>query len=120
MFSFYIDPARIDPQDFLPAEMSRFSQACVKSTKPIDPKAPVLLPGEPAARMRAERLDQWRSVAGRHIQCVDCDGARCRRHRSKPSARLLDAMQRDALARSFWFIADTWKKLTNGLKRCRI
>lgn len=55
MFSFYVDPARIDPEHVLPAELSRFL-GFVKGTKPIDPKAPVLLPGEPEARMRAERL----------------------------------------------------------------
>jgi len=55
MFSFYIDPVRIDPQDVLPAELSRFL-SFVKGTKPIDPKAPVLLPGEPEARMRADHL----------------------------------------------------------------
>ena len=54
MFSFYVDPARIDPENFLPAEMSRFL-GYVKNTKPIDPDAPVLLPGEPEARLRAER-----------------------------------------------------------------
>ena len=55
MFSFYVDPARVDPEHFLPAEMSRFL-SYVKGTKPIDPKAPVLLPGEIEARTRSERL----------------------------------------------------------------
>ncbi len=54
MFSFYVDPQKIDPQHFLPAELSRFL-SYVKDTRPIDPDAPVLLPGEPEARMRAER-----------------------------------------------------------------
>ena len=54
MFSFYVDPQQIDPQHFLPAELSRFL-AYVKGTRPIDPASPVLLPGEPEARMRAER-----------------------------------------------------------------
>ncbi|ARP97666.1 malate/lactate/ureidoglycolate dehydrogenase [Pseudorhodoplanes sinuspersici] len=55
MFSFYVDPAKIDPQNFLPAELSRFL-SYVKGTKPIDPDAPVLLPGEPEALKRAERI----------------------------------------------------------------
>ena len=55
MFSFYVDPAKIDPQNVLPAELSRFL-SFVKGTKPIDPAAPVLLPGEPEARKRAERI----------------------------------------------------------------
>lgn len=57
MFSFYVDPARIDPEHLLPAEVSRFF-AYVKSAKPIDAGEPVLLPGEPEARRRAERLAQ--------------------------------------------------------------
>lgn len=56
MFSFYVDPERIDPDHLLPAELSRFL-AYVKSTKPIDANEPVLLPGEPEARRRAERLE---------------------------------------------------------------
>jgi uncharacterized oxidoreductase len=56
MFSFYVDPERIDPEHLLPAELSRFL-AYVKSTKPIDANEPVLLPGEPEARRRADRLE---------------------------------------------------------------
>jgi uncharacterized oxidoreductase len=55
MFSFYVDPERIDPEHLLPAELSRFL-AYVKSTKPIDANEPVLLPGEPEARRRADRI----------------------------------------------------------------
>jgi len=55
MFSFYVDPERIDPEHLLPAELSRFL-AFVKSTRPIDANEPVLLPGEPEARRRADRL----------------------------------------------------------------
>src|SRR5689334_1651984 len=54
MFSFYVDPGKVDPAHFLPAELSRFL-SYVKGTRPIDPASPVLLPGEPEARMRAER-----------------------------------------------------------------
>jgi hydroxycarboxylate dehydrogenase B len=56
MFSIYVDPERVDPEHLLPAELSRFL-AYVKSTKPIDANEPVLLPGEPEARRRAERLE---------------------------------------------------------------
>jgi len=55
MFSFYVDPSQIDPDHLFPAEMSRFI-AYVKSAKPIDAAEPVLLPGEPEAQRRAERL----------------------------------------------------------------
>ena len=54
MFSFYIDPATIDPENFLPSEITRFINF-VKSSKPVSPGEEVLVPGEPEARMRAER-----------------------------------------------------------------
>ncbi|MET0444481.1 MAG: Ldh family oxidoreductase [Pseudorhodoplanes sp.] len=54
MFSFYVDPAKVDPAHFLPDELSRFL-SYVKGSRPIDPASPVLLPGEPEQRMRAER-----------------------------------------------------------------
>lgn len=54
MFSFYIDPAKIDPENFLPVEAARFI-SFVKSSKPIEAGGEVLIPGEPEARMRAER-----------------------------------------------------------------
>ncbi len=57
MFSIYVDPERIDPEHLLPAELSRFF-AYVKSARPIDADQPVLLPGEPEARHRAERLSE--------------------------------------------------------------
>jgi uncharacterized oxidoreductase len=56
MFSFYVDPERIDPDSLFPAELSRFL-AYVKSARPIDAAEPVLLPGEPEARRRAERIE---------------------------------------------------------------
>ncbi|HWV43170.1 malate/lactate/ureidoglycolate dehydrogenase [Pseudorhodoplanes sp.] len=55
MFSFYVDPLRIDPEHLFPAEVSRFL-SYVKNTKPVDPDAPVLLPGEPEAARRADRI----------------------------------------------------------------
>ncbi len=54
MFSFYVDPERIDPAHVFDGEVARFL-SYVQRTKPIDPQAPVLLPGEPEARRRAER-----------------------------------------------------------------
>ena len=53
--SFYVDPARVDPEHLLPSELSRFL-GYVKSTTPIDASEPVLLPGEPEARRRADRI----------------------------------------------------------------
>jgi uncharacterized oxidoreductase len=70
MFSFYVDPDRIDPEHLLPAELSRFL-GYVKSTKPIDANEPVLLPGEPEARRRAERLEH-----GIPLSEETCDGLR--------------------------------------------
>jgi uncharacterized oxidoreductase len=55
MFSFYVDPERIDPEHLFGVELSRFF-GYVKSATPIDASEPVLLPGEPEARRRAERL----------------------------------------------------------------
>ncbi len=57
MFSFYVDPEKVDPDHLFSAELSRFL-AYVKNTKPIDPEDPVMLPGEPEARRRAERLER--------------------------------------------------------------
>jgi uncharacterized oxidoreductase len=54
MFSFYIDPKVIDPEHFFPAEVTRFVDY-VKSAKPADAAAPVLVPGEPELRYRADR-----------------------------------------------------------------
>jgi len=55
MFSLYIDPQRIDPSAFFPRDVARYT-AFVKSARPIEPDSEVLLPGEPEARKRAERL----------------------------------------------------------------
>jgi uncharacterized oxidoreductase len=54
MFSFYVDPARIDPANFFPEEVTRFVDF-VKSAKPAGPDGEVLVPGEAEARNRAER-----------------------------------------------------------------
>ena len=54
MLSFYIDPQVIDPEGYFPADAAAFI-ARVKATRPIDPKADVLVPGEPEERLRRER-----------------------------------------------------------------
>ena len=69
MFSFYVDPARIDPEDFLSGEVTRYL-AFVKDTRVSEPGAEVLFPGEPERRMRASRLaegvplsdDTWTAI----------------------------------------------------------
>lgn len=69
MLSFYVDPKTLDPVDFFPPEVARCI-AFVKSAKPDRPGGEVLIPGEPEARMRAERLaggiplpdDTWRAL----------------------------------------------------------
>lgn len=54
MLSFYVDPARIDPDGFFPADVTKYTKH-VKSSRPIEPGGEVLVPGEPELRMRAER-----------------------------------------------------------------
>ncbi len=54
MLSFYVDPKRIDPEGFFPADVSKYTNH-VKSSRPIVPGGEVLVPGEPELRMRAER-----------------------------------------------------------------
>jgi hydroxycarboxylate dehydrogenase B len=55
MFSFYIDPQKLDPSAFFPAEVAR-ALDFVKSAKPAQADGEVLVPGEPEQRNRAERL----------------------------------------------------------------
>lgn len=55
MFSFYVDPAQVDPQHFFPDEVARCT-AFVKSSRPLKPGTDVLVPGEPEQRTRKERL----------------------------------------------------------------
>ncbi|MBV8567484.1 MAG: malate/lactate/ureidoglycolate dehydrogenase [Methylobacteriaceae bacterium] len=70
MFSIYIDPARVDPDGFFPADVARYI-AYVKSAKPSIDGGEVLVPGEPERRTRGERLakgiplapDTWRAIA---------------------------------------------------------
>lgn len=69
MFSFYVDPAKVDPEHFFPADVSRMV-SFVKSSKPVAAGGEVLVPGEPERRNRAERLakgvplpdDTWLSL----------------------------------------------------------
>ncbi len=70
MLSFYIDPARIDPDGFFPEDVTRYV-GYVKSARPATAGAEVLVPGEPEERMRAKRLkdgvplpeDTWKAIA---------------------------------------------------------
>lgn len=69
MFSFYVDPARVDPEQFFPADVTRMV-AFVKSAKPVAAGGEVLVPGEPERRTRQDRLangvplpdDTWSSL----------------------------------------------------------
>jgi len=57
MFSFYVDPCRVDPDVLFPAEVARYAEF-VKAGKPATPGGETLLPGEPEARMREQRSAQ--------------------------------------------------------------
>jgi hydroxycarboxylate dehydrogenase B len=69
MLSFYIDPKVLDPSDFFSQDMARYIDY-VKSSKPVSAGGEVLIPGEPEARTRAERLregiyiadDTWNAI----------------------------------------------------------
>jgi len=69
MFSFYVDPAVVDPTGFFPGDVSRY-MAFVKGAKTAKPGDEILLPGEPEERMRAKRRaegvplpdDTWGSI----------------------------------------------------------
>jgi uncharacterized oxidoreductase len=82
MFSFYIDPEKVDPQHFFPVETQR-ALDFVKSSKPVKPGEEVLVPGEPEIRYRAERLkngvplpdDTWAALLAA-ARSVGVDGAR--------------------------------------------
>ncbi len=54
MFAIYLDPARIDIDQFFDGEITRYL-AYFKASRPADEQGEVLVPGEPEARMRAER-----------------------------------------------------------------
>jgi uncharacterized oxidoreductase len=69
MLSIYIDPKRLDPDGFFPADVARYTNF-FKSSKPATVGGEVLIPGEPERRMRAARLkvgiplpdDTWASL----------------------------------------------------------
>lgn len=74
MLSFYVDPAKIDPDGFFPKDVAKYTRH-VKSSRPAVRGVEVLVPGEPELRMRAERgkngvplpADTWTAI---------CDTAR--------------------------------------------
>ena len=62
MFSLYVDPVRVDPENFFPEEATRFL-AHVKSAKTASSGAQPVLPGEPEEATRRERLTNGVPVA---------------------------------------------------------
>ena len=54
MLAIYIDPKKIDAADFFDADMTRYIDY-FKNTKPMQGVDQVLIPGEPEAKLRAER-----------------------------------------------------------------
>jgi uncharacterized oxidoreductase len=54
MFSLYVDPARIDPENLFPQEVKRYL-AFVKQAKPLEPGGETMLPGESEVRSREQR-----------------------------------------------------------------
>lgn len=85
MLSFYIDPARIDPDGFFPEDVTRYV-AYVKSARPATAGGEVLVPGEPEERTRAKRLkegvplpeDTWKAIAAA-AEKIGIDAARIQR-----------------------------------------
>jgi uncharacterized oxidoreductase len=69
MFAVYVDPKVIDPANFFDGEISRYVNY-FKNTKPASGHDAVLIPGEPEARMRADRTkngvplpdDTWAAI----------------------------------------------------------
>ncbi len=56
MLAFYIDPKLVDPDNFFDGDMARYI-GYFKDTKPVAGVDAVLIPGEPEAKMRAERTN---------------------------------------------------------------
>jgi hydroxycarboxylate dehydrogenase B len=85
MLSFYIDPARVDPDGFFPDDVTRYV-AYVKSARPATAGGEVLVPGEPEERTRAKRLkdgvplpeDTWKAIAAA-AEKIGLDAARIQR-----------------------------------------
>ena len=69
MFSLYVDPVRIDPEEFFPQDVKRYL-AFVKQAKPLEPGGETMLPGEPEIRSRELRMregiplsqDTWQAI----------------------------------------------------------
>ena len=69
MFAVYVDPKVVDPANFFDGEISRYV-SYFKDTKPAAGVDAVLIPGEPEARMRADRTkngvplpdDTWAAI----------------------------------------------------------
>jgi hydroxycarboxylate dehydrogenase B len=69
MFSLYVDPARLDPENLFPPEVTRYL-AFVKGAKPLVPDGETMLPGEPEVRSRERRIAEgiplprntWRAI----------------------------------------------------------
>jgi hydroxycarboxylate dehydrogenase B len=57
MLSFYVDPARLDADEFFPADVRRYV-AFFKSAQPVEAGGEVLVPGEPELRTRKKRLGE--------------------------------------------------------------
>jgi hydroxycarboxylate dehydrogenase B len=82
MLSFYVDPAKIDPDGFFPVDVAKYTKH-VKASRPITPGGEVLVPGEPEQRMRAERGknglplpdDTWAAIVAA-AKAVGIDDAR--------------------------------------------
>jgi len=55
MLSFYVDPKVFDPAGFFPQDVAKYV-AFVKSSRPAAAGAEILVPGEPEARLRRQRL----------------------------------------------------------------
>jgi uncharacterized oxidoreductase len=71
MFAIYVDPKRIDTDNFFDGEVARYV-AYFKDTKPAQGTDAVLVPGDPEARTRAERSkngvplpdETWSAIVG--------------------------------------------------------
>ena len=85
MLAFYIDPAKVDPDGFFPADATRYMDYW-KGSRPAAPGGEVLLPGEPERRMRAERGknglplpdDTWAAIVAA-AKSVGLDDARVKK-----------------------------------------
>ena len=69
MFSFYVDPARVDPDQLFPKEVSRYV-SYVRQAKPSETGGHTLVPGDPEALSKEQRLrggiplpeNSWQSI----------------------------------------------------------